>query len=174
MSSMMGKPTVDATVDGLHMQAWILTQKRHKELMKKNMGEMMMHGEKNNDMDMMGKKDTSMGMGKDMMSMTHDGMMDKAMVDSMKVGTHFIMLDVAIAANMNELLGASATLFVASPSKKTSSVYLRPMMKHFGAGLKFKEKGNYQLTMSVKVTMAAQVDADLEKGSYLRGNINTI
>ena len=47
-------------------------------------------------------------------------------------------------------------------------------MKHFGAGLKFKEKGNYQLTMSVKVTMAAQVDADLEKGSYLRGNINTI
>ena len=34
MSSMMGKPTVDATVEGLHMKVWLITQKQHKEMMK--------------------------------------------------------------------------------------------------------------------------------------------
>ena len=30
----MGKPTVDATVEGLHMKLWLITQKHHKKLMK--------------------------------------------------------------------------------------------------------------------------------------------
>ena len=34
MSSMMGKPTVDATVEGLHMKVWLMTQKQHKKMMK--------------------------------------------------------------------------------------------------------------------------------------------
>ena len=34
MMSIMGKPTVDATVEGLHMKLWLITQKHHKKLMK--------------------------------------------------------------------------------------------------------------------------------------------
>jgi hypothetical protein len=34
MMSMMGKPTIDATVEGLHMKIWLMTQKHHKKMMK--------------------------------------------------------------------------------------------------------------------------------------------
>jgi hypothetical protein len=33
MSKMMGKPTVNATVEGLHMKVWIMTQRQHKKMM---------------------------------------------------------------------------------------------------------------------------------------------
>ena len=34
MLSMMGKPIVDAKVEGLHMKVWLMTQKQHKRIMK--------------------------------------------------------------------------------------------------------------------------------------------
>jgi hypothetical protein len=40
MMSMMGKPAVDATVEGLHMKVWLMTQKYHKKMMKE-----MKHGD---------------------------------------------------------------------------------------------------------------------------------
>ena len=153
MSSMMGKPTVDATVDGLHMKVWLMTQKEHKKIMKGKMGQMMM------DLDMkgmkhegMGMKDTSMGMGKDMKGMKHDDMeMNKATKDAMMSGTHHLMLDVTDATTGKETANASAKVMIVSPSKKNSSVDLKPMKSHFGNGLALNEKGEYQLTVSVYV-----------------------
>ena len=124
MSSMMGKPTVDTTVEGLHMKVWLMTQQQH-EKMKGEMG-------------MSEMKDTSMKM-------------NKAMMDSMMAGTHHIMLDVKDTASGKEITNASAIVLIVSPSKKNSSVDLKPMMSHFGGALALDEKGEYQFTVSVNV-----------------------
>ena len=155
MSKMMGKPTVNATVEGLHMKVWIMTQRQHKKMMKGNMGKMMMHHEMEDTMGHMSMSemdDTSKGMGKDMMGMKHKGMgMNKAMMDSMMAGTHCIMLEVSDAATKKGISEASATLMIMSPSQKQSSVDLKPMMRHFGSSLTLTEKGKYHLLMTVNV-----------------------
>ena len=173
MSSMMGKPTVDATVEGLHMKVWLMTQKQHKKMMmdhdmmgmKHNGMEMKdtsmgmdkdMKGKKHDgmgmDKDMKGKKHDGMGMDKDMMGMKHDGMeMDKATKEAMMAGTHHIMLDVTDAASGKEITNASAKVMIVSPSKKNSSVDLKPMMSHFGNGIALDERGEYKFTVSVNV-----------------------
>jgi hypothetical protein len=140
MSKMMGKPTVDATVEGLHMKVWLMTQKHHKKMMKE-----MKH-------DGMRMKDTSMAMNEDMKKMKHDGMeMDKATKEAMMAGTHCIILNITDASGGKEIANASAKVTIVSPSKKSSSVDLMPMMNHFGDGLTLDEKGEYQFTVSVNV-----------------------
>lgn len=155
MSNMMGKPTVDATVEGLRMKVWLLTQKQHKKMMKGKMGQMMMHGEKEGAMERMktkGMKDTSMGMGKDMKGMKQDGMeMNKATKEAMMSGTHHIMLDVTDAASGKEIANGSATVQIVYPSKKNSSVNLNPVMSHFGGGVSLDEKGEYLFTINFNV-----------------------
>jgi hypothetical protein len=152
MSGMMGKTTADATVGGLHMKVWLMTQKQHKGMMKDKKGQMMMHGEKEGEMGGMGMKDTSMGMGKDMMGMKHEGMeMDKATKDAMMAGTHHIGLEVTDSVRGTVIATATANLQIESPSKKTSSVDLRPMMSHYGSGLTLDEMGQYNFTVNVIV-----------------------
>ena len=152
MSSMMGKPTVDETVEGLHMKVWLMTQKQHKKMMKGKMGQMMMHSEKEGSMGRMGMKDTCMGMGEHMKGMNHEGMgMNRAMMDSMMAGTHHIILEVTDAALGKEIDNASAKVLIVSPSKYTATVDLKPMMGHFGGALTFNEKGKYVIAVSVNV-----------------------
>jgi hypothetical protein len=140
MSKMMGKPAVDATVDGLHMKVWLITQKHHKKMMKE-----MKH-------DGMRMKDTCMAMNKDMKKTKHAGMeMDKATMEAMVAGTHCIMLNVTDAANGKEITNATAKVTIVSPSKMTSSFDLKSMMSHFGIGVPLKEKGEYQFSVSVTV-----------------------
>jgi hypothetical protein len=144
VSSMMGKPTVDATVEGLHMKVWLITQKQHKDMMKGKMGQMMMRGATGG-MEMKGMKDSSMEMGEGMKGMKHDGMgMNKAMRDSMLAGTHHIMLEATEAAGQDI---ASAKVLIVSPSNTSSSVDLKHMMGHFGSALTLKEKGEYRFTV---------------------------
>ena len=154
MSKMMGKPTVDATVEGLHMKVWLLTERQHKQMMKRIMGQMMHHemGDTMGHMSMSEMDDTSMGMGKGMMGMKHDGMeMNKAMMDSMMAGTHCIMLEVSDAATQKNISDASVKVMIISPSKRHSSVNLKPMMKQYGSGLTLHKKGKYRMTMSLTV-----------------------
>lgn len=66
MSDRMGKPTVDATVEGLHIQVWLMTQNEHKEMMRGNMGQRMVPDNKEGTMGQMETKDTVAGMGRDM------------------------------------------------------------------------------------------------------------
>lgn len=180
VASMMGRPTFEATVEGLQMRVWILTQKEHTKMMKGKMGQMMgkdMMGMKHEGMGikdssmgmgkgMMGMKDSSMGMGKSMMGMQHDGMgMNKAMRDSMMAGTHHIMLDVTDASSGKTIAGASVKLVIETPSKWNSSVDLKPMMSHFGGALTLKEKGEYRLTVNViaeNVSKATQFQYTVE------------
>jgi hypothetical protein len=126
ISSMMGKPTVDATVEGLHMKVWLMTQKHHKKMMK----EMKHDGRE--------MKDTSMKM-------------DKAAKEAMMAGTHHMMLHASDAVSGKDIVDASVKVLILSPSKKNSSVELKPMMNHFGDGLTLTEKGEYQFTVIVKV-----------------------
>ncbi len=165
MSGMMGKPTFEATSEGLHMKVWLMTQAEHKKMMKGKKGMMMMHDEKEGAMEhkemtkdgmekdkgMMGMKHE--GMDKDMKEMKHDGMgMDNATREAMMAGTHHIMLDVTDATSGKEVANASAKILILSPSKKNSSVELKStMMNHFGSGITLDQKGEYQLTASVNV-----------------------
>jgi hypothetical protein len=119
MMSMMGKPTVDATVEGLHMKIWLMTQKDHKKMMKEM---------KNDDMKM-----------------------DKATKEAMMAGTHHIVLHVTDVPSGKEITDASVKVLIVSPSKKNTSVDLKPMMSHFGDGLTLTKKGEYQFTVIVKV-----------------------
>jgi hypothetical protein len=140
MSKMMGKPTVDATVEGLHMKVWLMTQKQHKKMMKK-----MKH-------DGMGMKDTGMAMNEEMKEMKHDSMkIDKATKEAMMAGTHHIMLVVTDSASGKEITDASAKVLIIFPSKKNSSADLKPIMSHFADGLTLDEKGEYRFTVIVKV-----------------------
>lgn len=142
MSSVMGKPTADTTVGGLHIKVWLMSQTQHKEMMKPGPAMMMKQGE----------KDTSMGMGKDMKGMKHEAMeMDKSTKDAMMAGTHHIGLEVTDAVKGTEIANATVNIQSESPSKKTSSVDLTPMMSHFGGGLTLDEKGEYKFTVNVTV-----------------------
>jgi hypothetical protein len=157
MSSVMGKPTADATVGGLHIKVWLMSQTRHKEMMKPGPAMMMNHGEKEGETGVMGMKDSSMGMGKDMKGMSHESMeMDKTTKDAMMAGTHHIGLAVTDAVKGTEIATASVKLQIESPSKKTSSVDLKPMMSHYGSGLTLDEKGEYQFTVNVDVAGVAR------------------
>ena len=66
-------------------------------------------------------------------------------------GTHCIILNITDASGGKEIANASAKVTIVSPSKKSSSVDLMPMMNHFGDGLTLDEKGEYLLTVSVNV-----------------------
>ena len=157
MSSIMGKPTADATVRGLHIKVWLMSQKKHSEMMESGSGMMMKHGEKEGETGGMGMKDTSMGMsndmksmGNDMQGMKHNNMeMDKASKDAMMAGTHHIGLEVTDAAKGTAITRVSVNLLIESPSKKESSIDLKPMMNHFGSGLTLDEKGKYRFTVNV-------------------------
>jgi hypothetical protein len=119
MMSMMGKPTLDATVEGLRMKVWLMTQKHHKMMMKE---------------------------------MKNDSMkIDKATKEAMMAGTHHLMLHVTDAASGKVIADAGVKVLILSPSKKNSSVELKPIMNHFGDGLTLTEKGEYQFTVIVKV-----------------------
>ena len=59
MSRIIGKPTVDETVQGLHMKVWLMTQKQHKKMMKGRMGQMMIQGEKEGVMSQREMKDSA-------------------------------------------------------------------------------------------------------------------
>jgi hypothetical protein len=198
MSGMMENPTVDATVEGLRIQAWLMTQKEHKEMMQENMGQMMMHGKKEGateSMQMKGMEKAGMGMGTDMKVMKPEGLgkgkdvhvkklerlgkrndmlvmkpdssgmrkdmkvvehesMDpyKSVMDSMMAGTHHLGLDVSDAASGKHVANAGVTVLIVSPSKKSFSVALKPMMSHFGGALTLDEKGTYQFAVNVTVS----------------------
>jgi hypothetical protein len=122
MSIMMGKPTVEATVDGFHMKVWLMTQQQHKKMKAATtMSEM---------------KDSSMKM-------------NKAMMNPMMAGTHHIMLSLKDTVSGKEIADATANVLIVSPSMKNSSVDLKPMMNHFGGPLTLDEKGEYHLKVSV-------------------------
>ena len=152
MSSIMGKATADATVGGLHIKVWLMSQMKHSEMMEHGPGMMMKHGEKEGAMGGVGMKDSSMEMRSDVKGMRHDDMeMDKASKDAMKAGTHHIGLEVTDAAYGTAIANANVNLLIESPSKKKSSVDLKPMMSHFGSGLTLDEKGQYRFTVNVIV-----------------------
>ncbi len=138
-SAMMGKPTVDVTVDGLHMKVWLMTQAQHKEVMKERMDQMAMHGNKEGAMGKMRQNDSSMGMG-----------MNKPRMDSMFAGTHHLMLEATDTVSGKEIANASAQAVIVSPSKKSATVDLTAMMNHFGGTLTLTEQGEYAVTINVK------------------------
>ena len=167
-TSMMGNPTADATVGGIHIKVWLMTQEQHNEMMMPaekggEMGRMEMTGIDHANMtmakDMKGMPQDSMGMKATGMRMDNDTVdaiqgsrsMNKAMMNSMAAGTHHIVVDATEIASGKEIADASAKVLLESPSKKSSSVNLTPMMQHFGGALTLNEKGEYRFTVNVSV-----------------------
>lgn len=152
MVKLMGTPTVDAAVEGVQMKVWIMSQKQHKKLMKKNKSKMMGHEMNDMNHDGMKMKDSGASKHKDMKGMDHGSMgMDKAAKEAMMSGTHHMMLDVKDAASGKGLKVSTAMLMIVSPSKMSSNVDLHAMMDHFGNGLKLDEKGTYTMTVHIVV-----------------------
>ena len=119
MSGMMGKPTVEITVDGLHMKVWLMTQQEHKKLMEDK-----------------GMNDPGMKM-------------NKTMTSSMMAGTHHIMLILRDMTSGEDISLATANILLVSPSDKSTSVDLNPVMNHFDGSLILDESGKYQLKVNV-------------------------
>lgn len=123
--SMMGKPTFAATSGDLLFNIWITTQEDHKKMMM--------------EMNEKGMKDKGMKM-------------DTTIKEVMMSGTHHMMVEVKNTVSDKETNALSAKVEIVSPTNKNSSVDLKmPMANHFGSGLTFDEKGEYQLTVSVLV-----------------------
>jgi len=166
MSEMLGKPTVDVTVDELHMKIWLVTQKQHDELMKGEVHQKMIDKERKGTigtMETMGiqrtgsivkkMEDTSMVKEIDMRGVKVDSKkVERSTKETVLTGTHHIMLDVTDAESGNEIDDASARIDIVSPSDKSTSVDLTTMrMSHFGGGLTLDEEGVYDFTLSVNV-----------------------
>ncbi len=165
-SEMLGKPTVDVTVDDLHMKIWLVTQKQHDELMKGEidqkidkgregaMGPMQTIGIQRTSSIVKKMEDTSWVKEKDMKGVKVDSKKsERSTKESVFTGTHHIMLDVTDAESGNEIDGASASIDIVSPSDKNSSVDLTAMMmSHFGGGLTLDEEGEYDFTLSVNIS----------------------
>lgn len=128
VSSVMGKPVYESTVDSLNTKVWILTQKKYKGMMMTTMGKKM------------GKMDNNMAM-------------DKETKAAVLTGTHYFIFDVTNITNGKEFADSSAKVEIVSPSKIISSVNLQPMMNHFGGGVSLKEKGEYLFTINLNVGM---------------------
>jgi hypothetical protein len=167
MSEMLGKPTVDVTVDELHMKIWLVTQQQHDEIMKGEihqemidkgregaMGPMKMMGIQRTGSIVKKMEDTSMVKEIDVKGVKVDRKKaERSTKETVLTGTHHIMLDVTDAESGNEIDGASAIIDIVSPSDKNSSVDLTTMMmSHFGGGLTLDEEGEYDFTLSVKVS----------------------
>src|SRR5512140_2764987 len=171
MSSMLGKPAVDTAVGGVQMRVWLLTQEQHREIMKEKMGQMAVPTEKEGDMGKIvpgGSNSTTMATVRPMKGLHQDSLetpahntgKDNDTVDAiqgsrstnqvaMPSGTHDIILDATEIASGKEVAGASARVLIESPSKKSSTVELKSMMKHFGSALTLDEKGEYRFTVTV-------------------------
>ncbi|MGA9118740.1 MAG: hypothetical protein WB699_05200, partial [Bacteroidota bacterium] len=130
VSNMMGKPTVDATVEGLHMKVWLTTQEQGKAMLKVKPDNMK------------GMNDSSMAMDNDMQGMKREGME----ADSKMTGTHHMVLGLTGDSLGKGIANASAKVLIVSPSKKSSTVDLKPAKGFFGGDLTLDEKGEYEIT----------------------------
>ena len=151
--AMLGTPNVDSTFDGVRVKVWLMTQKRHAELMKGKMSQMMMKEEKAGSMEKMerqGMTDSGKAMGGDMKGTRHDGMgMRPSMMDSMKAGTHHIMVDVSDVATGNDVPNARAQVSTVSPSMKNATKELTAMKHHFAGALTLGEPGSYRFSLEI-------------------------
>lgn len=129
VSSVMGKPVYESTVDSLNTKVWILSHKKFREVMKTTMGKKM--SKMNNEMEM-----------------------DKTTKNAILAGTHYFIFDVTNIMNGKEFADSSAKVEIVSPTKKISSVHLQPMMNHFGGGVTLDEKGKYLFTINLNIGMS--------------------
>jgi hypothetical protein len=136
MTTMMGAPAFDRSVDSLRIQVWIITQEAHKRMMSEQMkgdmkGEMkgMMHGKEEQG---------------EMHSMDHRSM------DAMMSGTHHIMVSLTDEKTKVETDSAKVDVRTVSPSKKSSTTELSKMKGHLGGGIVLDEKGEYTLGLKIE------------------------
>lgn len=127
MSAMMGTPAFDKSVDGLHIQVWIITQEAHKKIMNEQMKDMM-HGKEE---------------GEDMHSMDHKSM------DAMMSGTHHIMVSLTDEKMKMPADSAKVEVRIDAPSKTSSTTALSQMKGHFGGGISLNEKGEYLVGLTI-------------------------
>jgi len=155
MAKMMGKPVFEQSVQGVKVQAWLITQEEHKKMMsgqRHDSGEAMEKmSEKKDSKDsnmaemhnmMHEAKDTSLSMHA-MHSKTDHSTMMKAMMS----GTHHVMVTLTDEKKGDPVDEKEITMQLTSPSTKHSTVKLVRMMNHFGAGLALDEKGSYKVDL---------------------------
>lgn len=127
ISSIMGKPVYESTVDSLNTKVWIISQKKYLEIMKTQIGKTMSEtNDKNKNTD----KDTRA---------------------AMTAGTHYLIYDVTNITSGKEFADTSAKIEIVSPTKKISSVNLQPLTNYFGSGVSLTEKGDYLFTINLNV-----------------------
>ena len=157
MSKMMGKPVFEQSVQGVKVQAWLITQEEHKKMMSGQM-----HGSGEAMEKMSEKKDSKESNMEEMHNMMHGakdtsmhamhGKMDRStMMEGMMSGTHHIMFMLTDEKTGKAPEESDVTLTLTTASKKTSTVELKEMMNHFGGGVSLEEKGTYTFTIAVKV-----------------------
>ena len=144
VSSMLGKPILDSSLEGVSMKVWLIPQNEHKQMMKE-MGHEMMGMSYGKDSGRMEHKMMREGMKHGTKDMNQETM--KAMME----GTHHIMLVVTDTTTKEQLENARIKVSVTSLSKKTSSVELKSMSGHFGGGLTLDEKTEYSLNVRLTI-----------------------
>jgi hypothetical protein len=65
-------------------------------------------------------------------------------------GTHTVIVELKDEKNNREVMGADVQLSYVKPSGKKESVVMETTMNQYGANVNFDEKGEYQLSLSVK------------------------
>ncbi len=160
MTEKMGKATFEQSVNGLHVQVWLITQEEHKRMMSAMMNdsakmdkmhEGMHKGEMKHDMGGMMHGDMKMGhnMGDMKDTMGHE-MDHKHTMENMTSGTHHIMAVLTDDKTGDPVKNAVVEVSTLSPSKKASNSKLEAMMGHFGGNLELGETRQYEITLNIK------------------------
>jgi hypothetical protein len=124
ISDVLGKPVYESTIDSLNTKVWIISQRKNQEMLKSTTG-------------------------KSMAKMKDNTKEDKSTKAEIISGTHYFIFDVTNITKGKEVADTSAKVEVVSPTKKISSLNLKPMMNHFGDGLTLDEKGDYLFTINL-------------------------
>jgi hypothetical protein len=143
MNEKVGGATYEKSIDGFHVQVWIITQEEHK----KKMGDKMKDDAKQETMDKNMKHDMA---GMEGMMHGHGNMEHKDKMDAMMSGTHHIMVFVTDESTNKPVNDAAIEVVSLSSSKKSATTNLSAMRGHFGGGLSLTEKGNYLIAISLK------------------------
>ena len=137
ISSVLGKPTYESTIDTLNTRVWVLTQAHRKKSNEGEMGRIMNSQMKSiHEGGMTGVvNDSSVGM-------------DIATNKEMMEGTYFILLDVVNTISGKEIASGNAKVQIVYPSKNNLAVDLKIMMNYFASALALNERGKYLFTIN--------------------------
>jgi hypothetical protein len=140
LADKMEKPTFEESVDGIRVRLWLMTPAEHKRMMAAQAEDTKSHR-----MDEMSRRAT----GKEMKDETKGAGLQEVL-EAMMARTQQVIVTLTEEKTNALLSNREISIEMFSPTGRSRSTDLVPMMNHFGGGLTLVEKGRYLFTVTIK------------------------